>query len=58
MKNKTNNCTEKSPEQIEEDVRLTAYYLWEKKGSNNGSDIEDWVEAESFLKNLNTVSQN
>ncbi|NTW83572.1 MAG: DUF2934 domain-containing protein [Chlorobiaceae bacterium] len=51
MKNKTNNGTEKSPEQIEEDVRLTAYYLWEKKGSNNGSDIEDWIEAETSLKN-------
>ncbi|NTV97917.1 MAG: DUF2934 domain-containing protein [Chlorobiaceae bacterium] len=51
MKSKTHNGTEKSPEQIEEEIRLMAYYLWEKKGSNNGADIEDWIEAETFLKN-------
>lgn len=50
MKSKTNNSAEKSPEQFEEDVRLMAYYLWEEKGSNNGADIEDWIEAEKYLK--------
>jgi hypothetical protein len=51
MKSKTNNSTEKSPEQFTEDIRLMAYYLWEEKGSNNGADIEDWIEAEAYLKN-------
>ena len=32
-------------EQQEETIRLAAYYLWESKGRNNGSDVEDWIEA-------------
>ncbi len=28
-----------------------AYYLWEEKGSIDGLDIEDWIEAESYLNN-------
>jgi hypothetical protein len=42
--------TVKLPEQYEEDVRLMAYYLWEEKGSNNGADVEDWIAAETYLK--------
>jgi hypothetical protein len=51
MTSKTNNSTVKSPEQFEEEIRLMAYYLWEEKGSNNGSDVEDWIEAEKYLNN-------
>ncbi len=38
------------PEQQEEEVRLAAYYLWESKGKEHGSDVEDWVEAEELVK--------
>ena len=38
-----------SPEQQEEDIRLTAYYLWEMKGRRNGADVEDWLEAEELV---------
>jgi hypothetical protein len=38
-----------SPEQQEEDIRLTAYHIWESKGRRNGWDIEDWLEAEKFV---------
>jgi hypothetical protein len=51
MTSKTNSSTVKSPEQFEEDIRLMAYYLWEEKGSNDGSDVEDWIEAEKYLNN-------
>jgi hypothetical protein len=32
-------------EQQQDEIRLAAYYLWESKGRNNGSDVEDWIEA-------------
>ncbi|NTW11039.1 MAG: DUF2934 domain-containing protein [Chlorobiaceae bacterium] len=37
------------PEQQTEEIRLAAYYLWEKKGKNHGSDVEDWIEAEDTV---------
>ncbi|MEI6691892.1 MAG: DUF2934 domain-containing protein [Chlorobium sp.] len=42
--------TVSATEQQEEEVRLAAYYLWESKGKEHGSDVEDWVEAEELVK--------
>ena len=39
-----------SAEQQEEEIRLAAYYLWESKGRVNGSDADDWLEAEKCVK--------
>ena len=38
-----------SPEQQAEDIRLTAYYIWESKGRRDGFDVENWLEAEEFV---------
>jgi hypothetical protein len=39
-----------APEENKEEIRLAAYYLWESNGRQNGSDVEDWIEAEEFVK--------
>lgn len=33
----------------EEDIRLTAYYLWEQNGKNNDSNYW-WVRAEEYIR--------
>ncbi|NMW22062.1 MAG: DUF2934 domain-containing protein [Chlorobiaceae bacterium] len=38
-----------APEQQEEEIRRAAYYLWELKGRKDGSDVEDWIEAEEIV---------
>ena len=37
---------EMSPDERENEIRLAAYYIWEKKGEKQGEDKEDWYEAE------------
>ena len=37
-------------EQPEEAIRLSAYYLWELKGREHGSDVEDWLEVEEWMQ--------
>jgi len=32
---------------LEEGVRLRAYELYERRGRENGHDVEDWLQAES-----------
>ena len=39
-----------APEQQEEEIRLAAYYLWESNGRQNGSDVENWIEAQELVK--------
>ncbi len=33
----------------EEQVKLAAYYRWLEKGKKEGSDADDWFEAEDSL---------
>jgi len=47
---------EDKPEQVElrgkmreEQVKLAAYYRWMEKGKKEGSDSDDWFEAEDSL---------
>jgi hypothetical protein len=30
-------------------IAETAYYLWQKRGSPHGSDLQDWSEAEKIV---------
>jgi len=40
-----------TPEIREEQVRVAAYYRWEAKGKNHGTDVDDWCDAENSLNN-------
>lgn len=37
------------PEQLEDKIRQRAYELYERRGSGDGHDLEDWLAAESEL---------
>jgi hypothetical protein len=40
----------KAPEQIEEHIRIAAYYRWEERGRTEGLHEDDWLEAEKKIK--------
>ncbi|NMW18275.1 MAG: DUF2934 domain-containing protein [Chlorobiaceae bacterium] len=48
---KSEECTgefcEMTPEEREQQIRITAYYLWKQKGEKHGEDRDDWFEAEA-----------
>jgi hypothetical protein len=41
------------PHEIEHQIRLRAYELYEARGRENGHDQEDWVRAEVEITNKN-----
>ncbi len=36
-----------APAEREEQIRIAAYYRWEQRGRMHGSDVQDWLAAES-----------
>ena len=34
---------------VEEEIRLHAYLLFEKRGGEHGHDLEDWLQAEAEI---------
>ncbi len=51
MTKATTKKTKKSTQKLSEDeIRLSAYYLWEMKGRKLWADQEDWFEAEEYLQ--------
>jgi hypothetical protein len=44
------DATTASPEMIEEEIRVTAYYRWVERGMCDGGHEEDWIEAEKQIR--------
>lgn len=42
--------SEVSAEEIFRQIQFKAYELYEQRGGTYGSDVDDWLEAESFIK--------
>ncbi len=38
-----------SPEDLQEKIRTRAYELFTQRGSSDGNDLSDWLQAESEL---------
>jgi hypothetical protein len=45
----TGNPATESPVDIQEQVRRRAFELYEQRGSKDGHDLDDWLQAESEL---------
>jgi hypothetical protein len=39
-----------SSEKVHEMIGRKAYELYEKRGKEHGHDVDDWLEAEKFVK--------
>ncbi len=37
------------PAQLEEQIRLRAYELYEERGREDGHEVEDWLQAEGEI---------
>jgi len=49
VKKREKTEVEMTPEMREEQIRIAAYYRWEKKGKSHGADTDDWLDAEDSL---------
>jgi hypothetical protein len=47
MKREPNEATGLSKPELEETIRRRAYELYERRGRADGSEVDDWVQAES-----------
>jgi hypothetical protein len=45
----TGTRASESPADIQEQVRRRAFELYEQRGSKDGHDLDDWLQAESEL---------
>jgi hypothetical protein len=46
MPEKGNGRNGHAPEELESEIRLRAYELYLQRGSNSGSEKDDWLSAE------------
>jgi hypothetical protein len=47
----------KSSPEVEDDIRRRAYEIYETRGFTGGSDIEDWLQAESEVLKKKNLSK-
>jgi hypothetical protein len=48
-KTSTNVAVMKSASELQDQIRRRAYELYEQRGSNDGHEVSDWLQAESEL---------
>ena len=46
----TNTLTPEATTELEEQIRRRAYELYEQRGREEGRELEDWLQAESEVK--------
>lgn len=44
-----NETTSSGIRASQDDIRTCAYYIYQKRGSECGSDIQDWAQAERLI---------
>ena len=49
-KNINNSSTSIPQDQLTDMIRKKAYELYEKRGKKQGSDMDNWLEAERMIK--------